>query len=711
LEGGSITAVTQQPSWTPSEEQWRAICRANIERPAVATITRRGGKSRATVRFSTSRDEVGAPIFYREVNLPFSEAVKDPSGIRWRFGPVSSKNPPVVLENLPVCANCHSFTRDGRTLGMDVDYANDKGSYVVTAVAEHMTLAKGDVFTWSDFRRQDKVQTFGLLSQVSPDGRYVISTVKDRSVFVAVGDIAFSQLFFPVKGILAVYDRQAGTFSALAGADDVQFIHSNPSWSPDGRQIVFARAPAYRLDKVRSPSAVLLTEGECREFLKEGKTFRYDLYRIPFNDGKGGRAEPIAGASGDGMSNFFARYSPDGKWIVFCKAKSFMLLQPDSELYIVPAEGGGARRLRCNTRRMNSWHTWSPNGRWLAFSSKLHGPYTEICLTHIDAEGNSTPPVVLTHFTAADRAANIPEFVNVPAETIRGIREQFLNAVSYVRSGNEFRTAGDLEGAEARYRKALAMDPNNAEAHTFLGFVLMAKGILDQSERHLREAIRLAPGDPEAYFQLGVVMVQRDQAGEARELFAKAIHVAPDYAPAHAGLGLLAGRQGELDEAIRHCREAVRLMPAEPAMHADLGLLYLRSRQLAKAEFHLAEAVRLKPDDGMLHYHLAGVLAGRGRLDEATRHGREAVRRVPNSGPAHAALGTYLLSAGRLEESVEHLLEALRLEPADAAARSALVQALGPCRRAGKTDLARRIESRLTGPAPPQPQTPSHANP
>lgn len=70
------------------------------------------------------------------------------------------------------------------------------------------------------------------------------------------------------------------------------------------------------------------------------------------------------------MSNYFARFSPDGKWIVFCKAKSFMLLQPDSELYIVPAQGGEARRLRCNTSRMNSWHSWSRNGKWLVFSSK-----------------------------------------------------------------------------------------------------------------------------------------------------------------------------------------------------------------------------------------------------------------------------------------------------------------------------------------------------
>ncbi|MQY80272.1 MAG: hypothetical protein GH151_13965 [Bacteroidetes bacterium] len=43
------------------------------------------------------------------------------------------------------------------------------------------------------------------------------------------------------------------------------------------------------------------------------------------------------------MSNYFARYSPDGKWIVFCQVESFMLLMPDSKLYIMPAEGGTPR--------------------------------------------------------------------------------------------------------------------------------------------------------------------------------------------------------------------------------------------------------------------------------------------------------------------------------------------------------------------------------
>ena len=90
--------------------------------------------------------------------------------------------------------------------------------------------------------------------------------------------------------------------------------------------------------KERTP----ITEGrKVAEYANDPNetAIQYDLYRVPFNEGRGGRAEPVAGASRNGKSNSFPRISPDGRWIVFVQARNGLLMRPDSQLYIVPAAG------------------------------------------------------------------------------------------------------------------------------------------------------------------------------------------------------------------------------------------------------------------------------------------------------------------------------------------------------------------------------------
>ena len=210
--------------------------------------------SRGSVRFRTSADPVGAPIFYRDVPLMPSETkdgIVKPladtaiSLIKWRLRDISKPSAPSVMQHMPTCANCHSFSADGRTLAMDVDGpSGDKGAHTVQDVAKRMVIEDEEVFSWNNFAPDPAVMSFGLFPRVSPDGRYVAATVKE-SVFVQnYADFRFLQTFYPTRGIIAVYDRETGKMAALPGADDPQYVQTNPVWTPDGKSIVFLRALA-----------------------------------------------------------------------------------------------------------------------------------------------------------------------------------------------------------------------------------------------------------------------------------------------------------------------------------------------------------------------------------------------------------------------------------------------------------------------------------
>jgi tetratricopeptide (TPR) repeat protein len=677
-----------EPHWRPAEADWAEIKRRTEARDGVVAVVGVGpgaeAVSAASIRIRTSTDPVGDSIFYREVPLPFIDAVQDPSRIRWRFGSVDSEAaPPVVLENLPVCGNCHSFSGNGSVLGLDVDYGNDKGAYAVLPVSRQMVMNDERIITWSDYKRDDDELTFGLLSQVSPDGRYVISTVKDRAVFVATPGIEFSQLFFPIKGILVVYDTETGSYTPLPGADDPDYVQSNPTWSPDGKWIVFARAKAYREGKIADAKEILLDENDVPEFIEGKEPFKFDLYRVPFNEGRGGKAEPLEGASHNGMSNFFAKFSPDGKWIVFCKAENYMLLMPDSELYIIPAEGGEARRLRANTRRMNSWHSFSSNGRWLVFSSKANTPYTQLFLTHVDEEGRSTPPVVLERFTGSDRAANIPEFVPLLAGSIAKIEERFLDAYSFLRAGMANERTGNYAGAVRAYQRGLAVAPGNVELLNALGFALFQQGKSREAVAALEKALAADPRHVKGHNNLALASIDLGELELAEAHYRESLAIQPQAA-IYNDLGFVLERQGLTEEAVEQYRKSLELDPDSASANYNLGAHLARRGDYAAAERHFRVAHEVKPST-QTYTGLGFALAQQGRLDEAIASLNGAIEADPKNAAAYDRLGTLLVQQGRLEEAVSAYRLLIRNLPS-AAAHQELAQVL---MRLGRTDEAR----------------------
>lgn len=603
-DGSRLDFRSLSQDWTPSDEEWETIKQRSRESEVRFTIRGVNGRelastlSQASITISTSPDAVEAPLFFREVNLPFLTAVKDPAAhIRWRFGPISSPGPPpIVLDKLPVCGNCHSFSADGATLAMEVDSGNDQGGYAIAPLQKRMVLNRTDIISWGDYRREDGELTFGLLCQISPDGRHVAGTVKDRALAVYRPDLTFSQLFFLVKGIIAIYDRQTKTFTALPGADDPRYVQTNATWSPDGKSLVFARAEAYEPPGLEDTKSILCPPEAAEDFVAGRRSFKYDLYRVPFNGGAGGEPEPIAGASHNGMSNYFPKFSPDGEWIVFCKAQNFMLLQPDSELYIIPARGGEARRLQGNTPRMNSWHSWSPNGKWLVFSSKAFSPYTQLFLTHIDEQGNSSVPVMLSRFTEPERAANIPEFINVPPDAIETVSAAFLDDLNYFRAATAQLGQNDLAGGIALLRKALDINPQHLPSRMELADVLFEQGSSQEAKEHLLKVLDMEPGHALAHFRLATLLREEGRLKEAAEHFRQTMLAQPDFFQAHAGLGMLLLEAGKFEEALERFSEAVRLEPRSAFSNFYHGHLLHRLGRTEEAAVSYARALEHNPE-------------------------------------------------------------------------------------------------------------------
>jgi Flp pilus assembly protein TadD len=641
-------------TWTPDDVTWSTIKNHSVEGPVTVRISghQTGDAqvlSRGQMEMWTSRDPVGAPIFYRDVPLMPSEnekgvikplAPKSVPLIAWRLRNVAARESHVVMEGLHTCANCHSFSADGKTLGMDMDGPqNDKGLYALVDVKPNMTIARENLVAWSNFRGKlgSKLRV-GFMSRVSPDGQHVVTTVNDpgidqtdyqrqknpvdliRNYYVSnFKDYRFLQVFFPTRGVLAWYSRGAKHLQYLPGADDPRYVHANAVWSPDGKHLVFVRGDAKDPYPPGAPLAKFANDPNETQM-------RFDLYRLPFNGGKGGKAEPIAGASQNGMSNSFPKISPDGRWIVYVQARNGLLMRPDSQLYIVPFAGGTPRRMTCNTPLMNSWHSFSPNGRWLVFSSKSRSPYTQMFLTHIDEQGNDSPAILIENSTAANRAVNIPEFVNIPPETVLKIATPAAEFARAVDRGAEAMTAKQYEQAVTELNRALELSPGESTVHNNLGVALTELGRLEEARQHLKKAVELNPQFAEAYNNLGEALVRGGAVDDALRKFEKAVELDPEHADAQKNLGTTLARAGRAGEAIPHLKKAVAVTPDGAEARRDLGHALAESGNLQEASAELERADKLSGGkDPLALYLLSRVYADLRRLPEAERAAQQAL--------------------------------------------------------------------------------------
>jgi Tfp pilus assembly protein PilF len=670
-------------TWTPDAAAWDKIKKHSVTHPAEVTIAGLNPSetshavSRGEVSILTSKDPVGAPIFYRDVPLMPSETEKGvikPLAanaihlIEWRLRSIDQTQSRVVLQEMHTCANCHSFSRDGSTMGMDMDGPqNDKGLYAAVSIRPQIVIRTKDMISWNpNYDRQFAFNRVGFMSQVSPNGRYVVTmlTPGDRppqnNYYVAnFKDYRFLQVFYPTRGVLYWYDRATGARHTLPGADDPKYVQTNGVWSPDGKYIVFARAESKEPYSRDVPMATHSNDPNETQI-------RYDLYRVPFNDGKGGKAEPIAGASGNGMSNSFPKVSPDGRWIVFVEAGNAELMRPDSQLYIVPFDGGKARRLDANMYPMNSWHSWSPNGHWLVFSSKSRGPYTRMYLTHIDEQGNSSPAILIDNPTAANRAVNLPEFVNIPANGLMKIDTPAVDMYGEFDRAVELAEAGQDAVATLEWEKLAASNPDDARIHNNLGAALIRTSDFAHAIPELNKALDLNPNYNIVHVNLAHALLAAGNPDQAVAEYQKALDIYPDSADLHNSYGNALRAEGHPDEAMQQYTIAIGMDPRLADAHNNLGLALLeqsKPEQAAEAEKEFRTAISINPNFADAENNLGTLVGQQGKDAEAEQLFRDAIRDNSVFARAMVNLAATLASEGRFPEAAAVAQRALQVEP------------------------------------------------
>ncbi|HEX4145689.1 MAG TPA: tetratricopeptide repeat protein [Pirellulales bacterium] len=223
--------------------------------------------------------------------------------------------------------------------------------------------------------------------------------------------------------------------------------------------------------------------------------------------------------------------------------------------------------------------------------------------------------------------------------------------------------AGRLAEAAAAYREILAIRPDLAEAHNFLGIALAQQGNLEEARARFAEAVALKPNYAEAHNNLGNVLLSQGQLDQAAAHYERAISVLPGFAEAHNNLGNVRLSQGKLDEAAARFSQAIALRPGYTEAHNSLGNVLLRQGKLDQAQARFEQVLAQKPDFAEAHNSLGNVLWKQDKFDEAQARFERAVALRPNYAEAHNNLGITLAQQNRFAEAQSRFEQAIALRP------------------------------------------------
>ncbi len=341
------------------------------------------------------------------------------------------------------CVNCHNYQNYNRDGNMQMHLRQLKGGTVIVVDGEirkvdlktPYTISAGVYPSWHPTERLIAYST-NLTGQ-----NFHTRNIEKVEVQDSESD-------------LILYDIDKNEVSIIA--NERHKFESFPAWSPDGKWLYFV-------------SAHFEVEDEEMEnwYLRERyDSIRYDIFRKPFDlkTRTFGATDTVFMASQYGKSATFPRVSPDGKWLLFALGDygQFHVWHKSSDLYVMNLESRKVYPLRAaNSPDVDSFHSWSSNGRWIMFTSRRDdGSYTRLYFTHFDENGNASKAFILPqeepgYYDGLFKSYNVPEFMVKKVELDHHDLYEVINSTEAVKAKQHERdsttTIKDVSDADNFY--------------------------------------------------------------------------------------------------------------------------------------------------------------------------------------------------------------------------------------------------------------------
>jgi serine/threonine protein kinase/tetratricopeptide (TPR) repeat protein len=220
-----------------------------------------------------------------------------------------------------------------------------------------------------------------------------------------------------------------------------------------------------------------------------------------------------------------------------------------------------------------------PGGDLNAYDAYLHGRFYYLRNSQADLRK------AIDYFTTATTLD--PQYAQASAWASQAwvaLASQFLDGVPAQQGYDTARKTADA---------ALALAPDLAGAHLARGMVLQTVDFdWRGAEAEYRRAVQLAPEDSQAKQRLGYMLATLGQMNEAVDLTRQALTIDPLNSVWHIWLGRYLAGIGRLDEADAMVRKAIELQPAAAGFYYQLTIIELQRGDAAGA---LASAEQEKP--------------------------------------------------------------------------------------------------------------------